>query len=590
MSIVRIFKREKLKLLAGALLVIVLVHFVSKDYAPGSVKNVVEDTVASTPSSPPKQPNSKPADNAQKDNAQKEILKSIKDYTVFFNDLERFAIHADSIKDKYKTEKAKEVFSTDQNFLFNKEYLENVLDIPSATFDELKASHSNYVDNHINKLVENYGISTFGNVLKSDPEWSNYEGSSGYVLVGGGKYSWLSYLVIKQIRRSGAKLPIELFIPTLADYEADFCEKLLPELGARCNVFDDALAKNLKQRFNIGGYQYKMLALISSRFENVLYVDSDNFPTRNVDYLFETSLYKEKNLIIWPDAWGRTTNPKYYQIAGVDVKERKVRYSNYDKKQAEIAGLQEVKPLHEYTFADSHYHDFEGTLPNPSSETGMLMINKTSHLKTLLLCLYYNVFGPNFYYPLLTQGSAGEGDKETFIAAAHVMGEPWFQTLKQFKWVGYHSQKTKKFVSKSLGHFDPVQSQDSIVEGKNVDLIFMHLSYPKFYPDWLANNHDLIYEDLKDHIRMYKDVYENVEYDFDLRVLQLFVQGMCPNYYDLDGKAVDGSGITKKEYMGKYLNYVIENEEQKVKWCSDIFIPHLKWLKETSNFDIAKSV
>ena len=63
------------------------------------------------------------------------------------------------------------------------------------------------------------------------------------------------------------------------------------------------------------------------------------------DYIFESDLYKEKNLILWPDAWGRTTNPKFYEIAGVKVKENKVRYSEYDKKQAERDGLSGVKPL-----------------------------------------------------------------------------------------------------------------------------------------------------------------------------------------------------------------------------------------------------
>ena len=111
----------------------------------------------------------------------------------------------------------------------------------------------------------------------------------------------------------------------------NFVKRILPKYNARCNVFDYKLADDLKKRFDIGGYQYKMLALLSSKFENVLYLDSDNFPTRNVDYLFESDLYKENNLLLWPDAWARTTNPKYYEIAGVPVKENKLRYSKYDE-------------------------------------------------------------------------------------------------------------------------------------------------------------------------------------------------------------------------------------------------------------------
>ena len=506
----------------------------------------------------------------------------LEDYSLFFDGLEEFKIHEPSIKDKYKVKdgKAKELFSTDDSFLFNKEYLENVLDISEKTFEEMKASHTKYVNERIPQLL-NEGVVTFGKWVPGDPDWDIYENSSGYVLVGGGRYSWLSYLVIKQLRAIGATLPIELFLATEDDYEKNFCEHIMRSYNARCNVFDKKLAQDLNTRFNIGGFQYKMLALLSSRFENVLYLDSDNFPTRNVDYLFDSDLYKKNNLILWPDAWARTTNPMFYDIAGVDVKENKLRYSTYDIKQA--GGKENLRPLSEYTFENSRFHDFEGTLPDPTSETGMFMVNKTKHLKTLLLCLYYNVFGPDYYYPILTQGSAGEGDKETFIAAAHVLSQPWHQTLKQFQWTGYNRKDTNKFASKALAHYDPVQAL-SPTSGKDVDIIFMHLSYPKFYPNWLVDNHDLVYED-GEHIRMYGSVNENVGYDFDLRVLQFFTESICPNFYGPDGKAIfdDVSETKEKTYMGPYLQYIKDEEENNFERCNKVFLPHLRWLRETKD-------
>lgn len=593
MNPIRQITRQKAKVIGSVFILIVIYHIFSRSsstprYADNGPVLVGEEQVVNGKAPlqdppgaeviPPQKPNN---DGAHVDKEEEERIKSIRDYTAFFNGLEDYTPKSESIKGKYKGEKAKEMFSTTKDFLFTKEYLENVLDISQETFDDLQNSHTRYVDNHINKLIENVGVQTFGNVLQSDPEWSAYQGSKGYVLVGGGQYSWLSYLVIRQIRATGSLLPIELFIATQEDYEKKFCEELLPLYNARCNVFDTNLAKDLKARFNLGGYQYKMLAILSSKFESVLYVDSDNFPTKNVDYLFNSKLYQDNGLIIWPDAWARTTNPKFFDIALVKVKENKVRYSPIDYKLAEDG---KVKPLGEYKFSDSNYHDFEGTIPNPTSETGMLMINKTSHLKTLLLALYYNVFGPNHYYPLLTQGSAGEGDKETFIAAATVMKQTWFQTLKQFKWTGYFHEKTRDFSSKALGHYDPIQSQDEKL-GDNTDIIFMHLSYPKFYPNWLVDNHDLVYEESGNHIRMYEGIYGNVGYDFDLRTLQLFVQGLCPNYYyETSGLPIDGEpGLSKSiEYMGKYLKYVANDEGTEIERCKNVFIPHLKWLKETT--------
>ena len=513
--------------------------------------------------------------------ASKETIRSIKDYTFFFEGLEAYKPKSESIKGKYKTTKAPEVFAGETETLLDKKFLENVLDIPKDTIKELKALHKMYMNKHVEKLIKG-GVSTFGNMLPTDGKWSSYRGSKGYVFVGGGQYSWLAYLTIKQLRAVGSILPVEVFIPNKEEYEQGFCDHIKRKYNAECNVFDGALINHLGEKFGVGGFQYKILALMASKFENVMYIDSDNFPTRNIDYIFDSQLYKEKQLILWPDAWARTTNPYFYDIAGIPVKEKKVRYSAIDNKIAQAQGLKEKKPLSSYKFGDSRFHDFEGTFPDPTSETGMLVINKSSHLKTLLICMYYNLFGPHYYYPLLTQGSAGEGDKETFIAAAHVAKEPWFQTRKEFQWVGYHGKQG--FSSKALGHYDPIKSR---ITSDDLDLIFMHLSYPLFYPNWLVDNRELINED-NNHVRMYEAIYENVGYDFDLRVLQFFTQGMCPNYYDeTTGKAIDDDRISKdEEFMGPFLSYVPGREQ----WCADVFIPHLRWLKETTKYPISISV
>ncbi|OBA21883.1 nucleotide-diphospho-sugar transferase [Metschnikowia bicuspidata var. bicuspidata NRRL YB-4993] len=497
-------------------------------------------------------------------------------YARFFEDLDKYAIEAPLIKQKYKAEPALQHASNNADFLFSKKYLENVLDIPPETVEAFKKSHHGVVHEFIPNLLKNEKIDTFGDMRRLDRDWNSYVSSKGYVLIGGGKYSWLSYLVIQQIRAAGGQLPAELFIPSWDEYEPRFCEEILPRYNARCNVLDTDVATTLKKKFNLGGYQFKMLAVLTLRFGNVLYLDSDLFPTQNVEYLFESRLFKSKGLILWPDHWSRTTNPKFHEIAELPVGENKFRYSEYDKKHPDESG--KLRPLTLYTFADSNFHDFENTLPNPSSEAGVLLINKTSHVRTMLLALYYNIYRPEYYYPLMTQGGAGEGDKETFIAAAAVLGEPYYQTKKQFKWVGYHSQDENKFVSKGLGHYDPVTATEN---SEDAPIVFMHCSYPKYYTDWIYNNHDLIYKDEKTHIRMYESIYENLGYDFDLRLQQIFVQGVCKDYYK-DGKASDSGLLQEDEWAGAFLAYIGSDSENNEKRCREVFIPHLEWLKKTT--------
>lgn len=565
----RVLVRHRAKLVAVVFLVVIFTHIA---YIRPQKSLVSQNNSYSEQKAPV---------SGDKDGIKESIQRSIRDYRVFFDGLEEYKITAPSIKGQYKDKKAPEVFSTADDILLSKEVLENVLDIPDETYQQLKTSHSRYVDEQINKLTENYGLSTFGNILKTDPEWGTYQGSAGYVMVGGHQFSWLSYLNIRQLRSTGSKLPVELFIASDAEYEPEFCEKVLPRLNARCNRFNPDFIKELGDRFNLGGFQFKMLAVLSSRFENVMYLDSDNLPARNPDGIFESDLYKKHQMILWPDAWARTTNPKFYEIAGIDVKPNKIRYSAYDKKEAEKAGESSVRPPSAYDFTNSNFHDFEGTIPNPTSEAGAFVINKTSHLKTLLLCLYYNVFGPDYYYPLFTQGSAGEGDKETFIAAAHVMNEPWFQTLKQFKWVGYFRKSKGGFDSKALGHYDPVQSATDA--DKDIDFMFMHLSYPKYYWSWLSDNHELY--DSDEHVRMYESIYDNVGYDFDLRVLYSFTLGLCPNLFNEDGSVVVGpkEAHKNKDYMGPYLRYA-QPTAQISALCKELFIPHIKWLLETTKY------
>lgn len=501
-------------------------------------------------------------------------------YKAFFDGLEKYAIHADRLKDNYVKEKVHDAASNVKDFLYSKEYLDGILNISDDTFEKLKVSHRGYVDEHMANLLDNVGVATFGELTPKSDKWKDYKGSAGYVLIGGGKYSWLSYLVIKQIRATGSTLPIEIFIPTQSDNDPRFCEEIVPKFNARCNMLDLSLVEYLSLKFNIGGYQYKMLALMASLFENVIYLDSDLYPLKNVEYLLNSDLYKETGLIIWPDHWSRTTNPKFYDIAGLEVPETKVRYSEYDRAEAEKKG-ESLKDLKDYTFKDSNFHDFENTLPNPSSEAGVMVVNKTSHLRTLLLALYYNVYGPYFYYPLLTQGGAGEGDKETFIAAATVMKENWFQTLKQFMWVGYHSDDTKKFESKALGHYDPI---DSKVDSESAKLIFSHCSYPKHYTDWMYNNHDLIYKELGEHIRMYHGTYENIGYDLDLRLLNSHAEALCEDIW-LEKEKEDNIPLDQREeYMGNYLEYINGDREINKKRCEEVYIPHLKWLKETTKY------
>ncbi|KAI5214479.1 nucleotide-diphospho-sugar transferase [Aureobasidium subglaciale] len=229
--------------------------------------------------------------------------------------------------------------------------------------------------------------SKFLAILQSWPEQladSVFNGT-GVVIVGGGEYFGPAIIGIHMLRRSGSNLPVQVFVADKSEYEDSLCKDYLPKLGAECLILAEVV-----QGFKVTHYQLKSLAMLLSSFENVLYLDSDSIPLLDPEIeVFAAEPYTSNGLVIWPDFWISTESPSFYTVVG----------------------LGKMPP----------------DLPKSSSEAGQLGINKRKHLKTLLLANYYNIYGPDYYYPLLSQGALGQGDKETFMAAAMVLDAPYYR-------------------------------------------------------------------------------------------------------------------------------------------------------------------
>ena len=130
--------------------------------------------------------------------------------------------------------------------------------ISKETFKEFKQKH----DSLLNELPPVISESTYK------------PNSSGIIYVGGGKYSWLSYISLLGLRETGSKLPVEIMLPTINDYEKEleFCDVLLPKLNASCVVIPNSLGSSVllfwSNKFR--SYQFKSLALLTTSFQNVL--------------------------------------------------------------------------------------------------------------------------------------------------------------------------------------------------------------------------------------------------------------------------------------------------------------------------------
>lgn len=267
---------------------------------------------------------------------------------------------------------------------------------PSAhTLNLSQAIISSLYDSHKALLLDRGGL--YDSDLKN--ESASLFSGTGIVTVAGGAYFAPAIVSIRMLRRV-SNLPVHVFIADHTEYEPELCERVFPALNADCFIISDFLAQD---SVDVTHVQLKALAILFSSFETILYLDSDCFAVRDPLEILSSEPFESTGLVTWPDYWKATEDPVFYNIAGM---------SNF--------------PL---------------GLPARSTESGELLISKSKHLSSLLLACYYNIYGPQYYYPILSQGATGEGDKETFLAAAVVLGLPYYRVREHVGTIGYFTEK-----------------------------------------------------------------------------------------------------------------------------------------------------
>ncbi|ODV63329.1 alpha-mannosyltransferase, partial [Ascoidea rubescens DSM 1968] len=437
-----------------------------------------------------------------------------------------------SLSDKYK-EKCPTLGSDHSSKpLFTENFLKQFVQLTPHEVESLKKSHSTFLKNTPNSIPKN---------LK-------YRGS-GIVYAGGGKFNWLALLSIKSLRRLGSKLPVEILIPTLDDYEIELCTQIFPAYNARCIYLPEVLGQKVTKSFQFKGYQYKILAILASSFEKILLLDADNIPVINPDYLFKTDPFISNGLVTWPDFWRRTTSPYFYDVAQIKLGKRvRYGYTTYGIHDPGI-GAKDEQDL-----AEVPLHDREGSIPDSSTESGQLMVNKKTHFKMLLLSLYYNSYGPDYFYPLLSQGSMGEGDKDTFLAAAVKTGSKFYQVNKFVGVLGYDNDGT--FQGTSMIQSDPVEDyreankalklklqetnskEEIVLKPAELKILFVHSNYPKLNPALLKKNKSLLDKNDKRHRHYGKNDIEG--YDLELKIWEDMKYFICK--LKVQTKAFEGMG------------------------------------------------
>ncbi|KAI9929611.1 hypothetical protein MW887_001085 [Aspergillus wentii] len=273
--------------------------------------------------------------------------------------------------------------------------------------------------------------------------------TTGIVSSAGGAYLPNFLVTLRLIRRRGSDLPVEVFMKDWEEYEAYICEVVLPPMNAKCLVLSEMLS-GLKAMEH---YQIKSFAILFSSFETVMWLDSDNVPLHDPGILLNSQPFTSTGLVTWPDFWASTTAPIYYNISRQPEPSLRAR---------------------------------------ASTEAGMILVSKRSHASMLLLSAYYNYYGPDYYYPLLSQGGYGQGDKDTFIPAATAMNKTFYTVSEPVVILGRIDPSTGDVVAAAMLQSDPIADFQLTSQGKwrvkdpyvakPVRAFFIHTMAMKFNP------------------------------------------------------------------------------------------------------------
>ena len=126
----------------------------------------------------------------------------------------------------------------------------------------------------------------------------------GIVMLGGNAQTLtLVFVTLQMLRTLKSPLPVEVW--HLPGEISPQDERRLRDLGATPRDLGgrDVLIPMAEIKGRKKNFQIKVAAWVNSGFEEIIGLDSDVLPVRELSYLFETEVYKRTGQIFWPDWW-----------------------------------------------------------------------------------------------------------------------------------------------------------------------------------------------------------------------------------------------------------------------------------------------
>lgn len=248
---------------------------------------------------------------------------------------------------------------------------------------------------------------------KIPPYENQLEGRGIVICAGGYGYFTCCWVLINTLRHENkCSLPIQVW------YKDD---EMTPDLiGALSGL--DVTCHNISDYTDedITGWALKPMAILSSSFKEVLFLDADIVCMTNPDVLFDLPEYKENGALFWPDFWETDFNNPIWDILKIPPVRMK------------------------------------------EQESGQILIDKERCWKEIHLATYFNINSYIYYYLLF-------GDKDTFRFAWMALNSPFYLIEREPSSCGYIASDNS-FVGHTMIQHMP-----------NGDQLFLHRNLLKWH-------------------------------------------------------------------------------------------------------------
>ena len=162
----------------------------------------------------------------------------------------------------------------------------DLIKIPQNDVDALKDAHRRFV----------------AQIPRLAAQLPYVKGSRGVVTTAASEFLPVLVVALRMLRRTGSRLPIQVFIESKEQYEREVCEEVLPMLNATCFLVEDVLGKVPGHGgFELPRFQLRVLAMLFSTFEEVVLLDADNIVVGNPEQWLSAEFFMATGFVSWPD-------------------------------------------------------------------------------------------------------------------------------------------------------------------------------------------------------------------------------------------------------------------------------------------------